>query len=424
MCAVPRDVSERLPECSSQKDVKGAYRLSFLQENPEIIYISLVLVTLVAAPFLQRLIGTILLRLTIQREDTIVDDLIVDALRPYRFVYSLPWGLAFFLSDWLPNYGYEARLVSGLALIIVATETGIKVLSAAAAVIRHRAGAKGASSTGFIDLFKVLLVLFAIAFAAAITIDTDLITLLGGLGAATAVAGFIFKDTLHSIFASTQIASWGLIKEGEWFEFPAFKADGIVEHIGLYHIKIRNWDMTTALVPTHKALEVASTNYASMQGEARARRIQATFWFDVTSVRLCDRELLFRLRKIPLIADAVEAKIVALGEKDSPGHDPDLSTEVATNFELFAVYVEQYLRQHKDLFTKERPTSNVVLQLSEFVLVRTLAPTEHGVPLEIFASSRQVDLIRFSKVQSEIFNHMLSMISLFDLRLHQTAMEH
>jgi len=410
-------------QSTAHKKVKGANRLSFLQENPEVSYITLVLGMLVAAPFLQRLIGTVLLRFTIRREDTVVDDLIVDALRPYRFVYAIPWSIAYFLSDWVPNYGYEARLISGLALIIVATEAGIKALSAAAAVIRHRAGAKGVSSTGFIDLFKVLLVLIAIAFAAAITVDTDLMTLLGGLGAATAVAGFIFKDTLHSIFASMQIASWGLIKEGDWFEFPAYKADGIVEHIGLYHIKVRNWDLTTAIVPTHKALEVASTNYASMQVEARARRIQATFRFDVKSVHLCDRDLLSRLKRIPLITDVVDTKISVLGDKDGPGHDPELSCEIATNFELFAVYVEQYLRQHKDLFTKERPTSNVVLELSEFVLVRTLAPTEHGVPLEIFASSKEVDLIRFSKVQSRIFNHMLSMIGLFDLRLHQTAME-
>jgi len=256
-------------------------------------------------------------------------------------------------------------------------------------------------------------VLFAIAVAAAITIDTDLLTLLGGLGAATAVAGFIFKDTLHSIFASMKIASWGLIREGDWIYVPSFNADGPVEHIGLYDIKVRNWDLTTSLIPTHRILEVANTNFASMQRDARARRIQETFLFDVTSVRLCDRELLDRLKAVTLIEDLVAAKIEALGDNDNPGYDPELATEVATNFELFTVYLDRYLRTRKDLNTKQR-----------FVLIRTLAPTAHGIPLDIFAFVRKTDLIGFSNVQTSIFNHMLAMIGLFDLRLHQTAMEH
>lgn len=386
--------------------------MSFLQENPEVSFIAIVMVALVAAPYLQRLIGTVLLRLTIRRADTVVDDLIVDALRPYRFVYAIPATLAYFLADWLSTYGYEARLVSGLALVFIATETGIKVLSAAAAVIRHRAGEKGVSSTGFIDLLKILVVLFAIAFAAAITIDTDLLTLLGGLGAATAVAGFIFKDTLHSIFASMKIASWGLIREGDWIYVPSFNADGPVEHIGLYDIKVRNWDLTTSLIPTHKVLEVANTNFASMQRDARARRIQETFMFDVTSVRLCDRKLLDRLKAVPLLEDLVAAKLEALGEHDSPGYNHELATEAGTNFELFAVYLDRYLRTRKDLNTKQR-----------FVLIRTLAPNQHGIPLDIFAFVRKTDLIGFSNVQTNIFNHILSMIGLFDLRLHQAAME-
>jgi miniconductance mechanosensitive channel len=383
----------------------------FFQQNSELSFIVVVVLAVAASPFIQRLIGRVALRVAI-RTETVIDDLIVDALRPFRFTYAIPTALAFFLADWLAPYDYETRLLSGLLLVFIAAETGVKVLSATAAVIRHRSGEQGVSSTGYIDLLKILVVLLAIAFAVAITIDTDLLTLLGGLGAATAVAGFIFKDTLHSIFASIKIASWGLIREGDWIYVPSFNADGPVEHIGLYDIKVRNWDLTTSLIPTHKVLEVANTNFASMQRDARARRIQDTFMFDVTSVRLCDRELLDRLKKISLIEDLVVSKIEALGEHDGPGHDPELASMVATNFELFATYLDRYLRSRKDLNTRQR-----------FVLIRTLAPTERGIPLDIFAFVRKTDLIGFSNVQTSIFNHMLTMVGLFDLRLHQTAME-
>lgn len=383
----------------------------FIQANPEFSFVALVLVAFVASPFVQRLIGRTALKAAI-RTETVVDDLIVDALRPYRFVYAAPAAVAFIFADWVAPYDYAARLFSGLLLIYLGVETVIKALAALAAVIRQRSGARGVSSTGYIDLLKILTVIVGIAIAASITIDTDVVTLLGGLGAATAVLGFIFKDTLHAIFASMQIASWNLIREGDWVSVPAFSADGTVEHIGLYHIKVRNWDLTTSLVPTHRVLEVANINFASMQSEARARRIQERFLFDVDSIRLCDRALLDRLQEIALISDLVAEKTQALSERDDPGSDPSIAAQVSTNFELFSVYVDRYLRTRKDVHQKRL-----------YILVRALAPTHHGLPLDIWAFARETDLIGFSQIQSSIFNHLVAMIGVFDLRLYQLRLE-
>jgi len=281
-------------------------------------------------------------------------------------------------------------------------------MSAVASVIRHRSGARGVSSTGYIDILKILTVLVGIVAAGSVVVDTDLITLIGGVGAATAVLGLIFKDSLHSIFASIKIASWNLIREGDWLVVPSFGADGTVEHIGLYDIKVRNWDLTTVLVPTHSVLEVANTNFTSMQ-ETKARRLYETFSFDVESVRVCDRALLERLKDISLIADIVAEKIEALGESDDPGTDPQLAPVITTNFEIFSAYVERYLRSRQDVHQKRH-----------FIMIRTTVPTNNGVPMEIFAFLREVSLIPFSNIQTSIFNHLLAMIGVFDLRLHQS----
>jgi miniconductance mechanosensitive channel len=205
----------------------------FIQQNPGMSFFVVVAIALVASPFLQRLIGRTAIRIAI-RTETVIDDLIVDALRPYRFVYAIPTALAYFLADWLAPYTYEVRLLSGLISIFLAVETAIKVMNAVAAVIRHKSGAKGVSSTGYIDILKILTVLVGVVAAGTVVVDTDLITLIGGVGAATAVLGLIFKDSLHSIFASIKIASWNLIREGDWLVVPDFGADGTVEHIGLY----------------------------------------------------------------------------------------------------------------------------------------------------------------------------------------------
>ena len=378
---------------------------------PREIYFVVVVIAMVASPFLYNLFGRIAFRIAI-RTDSIIIDLLIDSLRPFRFVYALPFGFAFYLAHLISPYTYTARLVSVLFLVYFIVETAIKLLSGIAAIIRHKSGAEGVSSTGYIDILKILVILAGIAFVASISIDTDILTLLGGLGAAAAVVGFIFKDTLHSIFASMKIASWNLIREGEWISVPSYNADGKVEHIGLYDIKVRNWDLTTSLIPTHKVLEVANTNFASMQVEARARRIQEKFLIDIETIRICDRPLLEKLSQIDLISDIVVEKLDNLGDLDDPTVNAGCVASVSTNYELFKNYVERYLQTRDDVHQKQN-----------FILVRTLAPTHHGLPLDIFAFTRETDLVGFSNIQTSIFNHFIAIIVLFDLRLYQTHME-
>jgi miniconductance mechanosensitive channel len=378
---------------------------------PYEIYIGVVVFAMVVSPFLHALFGRVALRIAI-RTETVIDDLLIDALRPFRFIYALPVGLAFFLAHMVGPYAYGARLVSGLILVYFVVETAIKLLNGIAAIIRHKSGARGVSSTGYIDILKIVVVLAGVTFCASISIDTDIVTLLGGLGAAAAVLGFIFKDSLHSIFASMKIASWNLIREGDWIAVPNFNADGFVEHIGLYDIKVRNWDLTTSLIPTHKVLEVANTNFSSMQVEARARRIQEKFLIDIETIRICDRPLLEKLSQIDLISDIVAEKLVILGDLDDPTVNAGCVASVSTNYELFKTYVERYLRTRDDVHQKQN-----------YILIRTLAPTHYGLPLDIFAFTRITDLVGFSNIQTSIFNHLIAMIVLFDLRLYQIHME-
>ncbi len=54
-----------------------------------------------------------------------------------------------------------------------------------------------------------------------------------------------------------------------------------------------------------------------------------------------------------------------------------------------------------------------------FILVRTLAPSRHGLPMHIVAFTRQTDSVDFSNVQTSIFNHLVAIVALFDLCLYQ-----
>ena len=54
-------------------------------------------------------------------------------------------------------------------------------------------------------------------------------------------------------------------------------------------------------------------------------------------------------------------------------------------------------------------------------LVRHLAPTEHGLPIEIYVFSRDQEWSTYEDIQSDIFDHILAVANEFDLRVYQTA---
>jgi miniconductance mechanosensitive channel len=122
------------------------------------------------------------------------------------------------------------------------------------------------------------------------------------------------------------------------------------------------------------------------------------------------------LKDIPLISDIVSEKIEALGENDDPGTDPQLAPVITTNFEIFSAYVERYLLSREDVHKRSQG-----IRIAP--LIRTTGPTHHGVPMEIFVFLREVNLVPFSNSQTSIFNHLLAMIGVFDLRLHKNLAE-
>jgi miniconductance mechanosensitive channel len=52
-------------------------------------------------------------------------------------------------------------------------------------------------------------------------------------------------------------------------------------------------------------------------------------------------------------------------------------------------------------------------------LIRQLAPTQHGLPLEIYVFCRDKVWARYEAIQSDIFDHLLAIAGEFDLRVYQ-----
>jgi miniconductance mechanosensitive channel len=73
----------------------------------------------------------------------------------------------------------------------------------------------------------------------------------------------------------------------------------------------------------------------------------------------------------------------------------------------FRAYVVAYLRHHP-----------MVNQEMTF-LVRQLAPTEHGLPIQIYVFSSDKVWANYEAIQADIFDHLLAVVLEFDLQVFQ-----
>jgi miniconductance mechanosensitive channel len=53
-------------------------------------------------------------------------------------------------------------------------------------------------------------------------------------------------------------------------------------------------------------------------------------------------------------------------------------------------------------------------------MVRQLAPGESGIPMEIYAFTKDTAWVNYEKVQSDIFDHIYAAAKEFGLRIFQT----
>ena len=78
-----------------------------------------------------------------------------------------------------------------------------------------------------------------------------------------------------------------------------------------------------------------------------------------------------------------------------------------TNVGTFRAYLEAYLRNHPKIHR------NMTF------LVRQLQPTDRGLPIEIYVFSNDQAWARYEAIQADIFDHILAVVPLFDLRVFQ-----
>jgi miniconductance mechanosensitive channel len=262
---------------------------------------------------------------------------------------------------------------------------------------------------GIVQAVKVVLFGVGAIFVISLVIDKNPTVLLGGIGAMTAVLLLIFKDTLLNLTAGIQLATNQMVQRGDWIEMPDFKADGDVIDISLMTVKVQNWDKTVSTIPTYALVSHSFKNWRGMS-ESGGRRIKRAIYIDMNSIRFCTPEQIERFGRIIHLKDYVQqrtAEITAYNQEHNIDDSEIVNGRRLTNVGTFRAYVVGFLKNHPQ-----------VHQQMTF-LVRQLAPTENGLPLEIYVFSKDQVWANYEAIQADIFDHLLAVAPQFDLRVFQ-----
>ncbi|MCP8895190.1 mechanosensitive ion channel family protein [Shinella daejeonensis] len=262
---------------------------------------------------------------------------------------------------------------------------------------------------GYIQVVKIAIYVIAALLMIATLIDRSPLILLSGLGAMAAVLILVFQDTLLSLVAGIQISSTDMVRVGDWIEMPGQNADGDVIEIALHTVKVQNFDKTITTVPIRKLVTDPVKNWRGMQ-ETGGRRIKRAIHLDQTSIRFLTSQDLERLTEFGLLESYLKDKQAELAEwngKLGARARIAANTRRATNIGTFRAYVEAYLRNHPGVH------KNMTL------LVRQLSPQPDGLPLEVYCFTNTVTWALYEGIQSDIFDHLYSILPEFGLRVFQ-----
>jgi miniconductance mechanosensitive channel len=345
------------------------------------------------------------------------DDLLLEHNVFSRLAFLIPLLLLLFLTPIL--LPVETTLST---FLIVSAKIGLSfqiarsvsaVLNVIRSLYQRKARERYLPLSSTIQVIKLVIYLVATILAVSFILDKSPIYLLSGLGALTAVLLLVFQDTIKGLVASIQISANKMVAPGDWIEIPNYGADGDVIDIGLNTVKVKNFDNTITTVPTYALINGSFRNWRGMFNSG-GRRIKRTIIIDINSIAFYQNVQIEKLAEISLLKNYFQKKsdeiTSSLQANNLPGDN--VNSRQLTNVGTFRAYIEAYLSNH------EKIHHNMTC------MVRQLAATESGLPLEIYCFSNDQNWQNYEGIQADIFDHLFAMAPIFNLRVFQHPTGH
>ena len=390
--------------------------LDWLEANPllaQLVYVVGLFIVCWIVFVVTRGLILVTIRRIISRTKTTLDDALVDA-QVFGKLAHLPSSLvAYYGASVIPGLNEDLAVLIqrvAFALVIVAIVLGIgSFFSAVNEIYARDPENRARPIKGYLQVLKILLYLVGGLLVLATLLDRSPLLFLSGIGALTAVLLLIFKDTILSLVASIQLTSNDMIHIGDWISMPRYGADGDVVDVALHTVKVQNWDKTITTIPTHALIADSFKNWRGMS-QAGGRRISRELAVDLGSIRFLSDEEIESFGRYALLRDYIAEKRRELSEYNaSLDRDTSINADIRrlTNVGTLRAYMRAYLKQHPGI------------RQDMTLLVRQLAPTAEGLPIQMYCFTNDTDWGVYEGIQSDIFDHMIAIAPEFGLRIYQ-----
>jgi miniconductance mechanosensitive channel len=265
---------------------------------------------------------------------------------------------------------------------------------------------------GFIQISRIIVHIIAIIVIISILTNRSPLYLIGGLGAFAAVLMLIAKDSIMGFVGGFLLLENDMVRLGDWIEVPGTGINGNVFDISLTIVKVRNWDNTIATIPPYTLINDSFINWRGMS-ESGGRRIARGYMMKIDSIKPCNDIILQRLKKLdPELGKYITMKT----EQQKQGIECNTANpqglangSIETNAGLFRAYAYLYLHRHP------------MIRKDMLIMVRTLEPTEAGLPIQFYCFTTDTDWSNYESIQSEIMEHFASVMPQFELYPYQSA---
>ncbi|MNK47438.1 Miniconductance mechanosensitive channel YbdG [compost metagenome] len=261
----------------------------------------------------------------------------------------------------------------------------------------------------YLQVLQIFLIFIVITLTVSVLTGNSPWSFLVSLGAASAVLMLVFKDTILGFVASIQVSANDSVRVGDWIEMPKYGVDGDILEINLNNVRVQNWDKTIVTIPTYTLLSDSLKNYRGMQ-ETGGRRIKRSINIKISTIRYMDAKEIEELKKIAVLVPFIEQREQQIRDYNIQHNvDPDVlvNGRRMTNIGLFRAYITSYAKKNPDI--------NQGMTL----MVRQLAPNEHGLPLELYMFTNGTSWAFFEDTMSDVFDHLFAAVKYFDLEVFE-----
>lgn len=360
----------------------------------------------------KRIIRLVFTRLA-KKSKTSFDDILITNRTPKYIAHLLPFTISLYIIPVIFNDTVnllETLLkLNNIVLALVLVFLIRSIIYTVRDYIKTLPSLKDKPIDSYIQVIMMFVWTITVISMLAIITERSFMEFITTIGAASAIIILVFKDTIMGFVASIQVSVNDMVRIGDWITFQKYGADGDVIEINLATVKVQNFDMTITTIPTYALISDSFKNWRGM-ASSEGRRIKRSVNINFDSIRFLDNDDIKKFGEIELISSYVNDKLKDINDfntKNKVNKSLLLNGRNLTNIGVFRKYLQTYIENHS------------AINKDMTIMVRQLEPTIHGVPLEVYAFSKDKAWENYEYIMSDIFDHIISSVKYFDLHIFE-----